>query len=83
VDIIDRGIIFLTTESELPTPDAKGDAVALYDFADRRVRRLAPLPFSLARFKAPRLAASRDGRWIVANHLDAWERDVMVADNVR
>jgi Tol biopolymer transport system component len=82
-DITDRGIIFLTTDSELPAPGREGDALALYDFADHRVRRLATLPFTLARFKAPRLAVSRDGRWVLANHLDAWERDVMVADNFR
>jgi hypothetical protein len=69
--------------AEPPTPDREGDALALYDFVDRRVRRLATLPFRLARFKTPRLAVSRDGRWVLANHLDAWERDVMVADNFR
>jgi Tol biopolymer transport system component len=82
-DITDRGIIFLTTDSELSTPGPGGDALALYDFGDRRVRRLATLPFTVARFKAPRLTVSRDGRWVLANHLDAWERDVMVADNFR
>ncbi|MGH9311794.1 MAG: TolB family protein, partial [Vicinamibacterales bacterium] len=82
-DITDRGIIFLTTDSDLPIPGREGDALAFYDFADRRVRPLAKLSFNLARFQAPRLTVSRDGRWVLANHLDAWERDVMVADNFR
>jgi WD40-like Beta Propeller Repeat len=82
-DITDRGIIFLTTDSDLAASGRVRDGLALYDFADRRVRQLEALPFRLARFKTPRLAVSRDGRWVLANHLDAWERDVMVADNVR
>ena len=79
-DITDRGIIFL----EATSPSARSaDALAFYDFADRRVHKLGPLGFTLARFKTPRIAVSRDGRWVLANHLDGWERDVMVVDSFR
>lgn len=78
-DITDRGIVFLE-----PSLSARStDALAFYDFADRRVHKLGPLGFTLARFKTPRIAVSRDGRWVLANHLDAWERDIMVVDNFR
>jgi hypothetical protein len=82
-DVTDRGIIFLTVETEPSGAGRQLDALARYDFADRSIRRLGTLAFQVARFKTPRLAASRDGRWVLANHLDAWERDVMVADHFR
>lgn len=79
-EITDRGIVFLDAGS---ASARASDALSLYDFADRRVQAIGPLGFTLARFRTPRLTASRDGRWVLANHLDAWERDVMVADNFR
>lgn len=78
-DITDRGIVFL--EASLSARST--DALAFYDFADRRVHKLGPLGFTLARFKTPRIAVSRNGRWVLANHLDALERDIMVVDNFR
>jgi dipeptidyl aminopeptidase/acylaminoacyl peptidase len=80
-DVTDRGIVFLATSSDMSsrTPDA----LALFSVADGTVRTLKTLPFRLARFPTPRLTASRDGRWVLVNHLDAWERDIMVAESVR
>jgi hypothetical protein len=60
------------------------DALALYDVAERRVRRLGELAFRVGRMRADRfLAVSRDGRRALASHLDRYERDVLVADNFR
>jgi WD40-like Beta Propeller Repeat len=80
-DVTDRGIVFLTTPSDLS--GRAPDTLALFSFADGRVRTMKTLPFKLARFPTPRLTASRDGRWVLANHLDAWERDIMIAESVR
>ena len=80
-EVTDHGILFLAASSE---PSAgTPDTLAQFDPADGRVRSLATLPFKVARFPAPRLTASRDGRWVLANHLDAWERDIMVAEGFR
>ena len=54
------------------------------DFAEARVRPLGELadrvaPFGLYRF----VVASRDGRWVLAAHIDRWDRDIMVIDNFR
>jgi Tol biopolymer transport system component len=82
-DVTDGGVTFLTTDSMNTVTGHQGDALACYRFAEQRVVRLAALPFMVARYKTPRLAASSDGRWVLVNHLDAWERDVMVADDFR
>jgi hypothetical protein len=52
--------------------------------ADRRIRRLGELPFTVPRVGIPRvLMSSRDGRWVLVSHVDSWERDILVADRVR
>jgi Tol biopolymer transport system component len=82
--VTDAGIVFLTTSSGRTNSSGVPDALALYDFADRRVRRLGELAFRVGQMRADRyLAVSRDGRWALASHLDRYERDVLVADNFR
>jgi Tol biopolymer transport system component len=82
--VTNAGIVFLTTPSGLNDSSSVPDALALYDVAERRVRRLGELAFRVGRMRADRfLTVSRDGRWALASHLDRYERDVLVADNFR
>jgi dipeptidyl aminopeptidase/acylaminoacyl peptidase len=82
--VTDAGIVFLTTPSGVPDASGGPDALALYDFAQRRVRRLGELAFRIGPTSADRfLVLSPDGRWALASHLDRYERDVMVADSFR
>ena len=84
-DVTDRGIVFVTGNAGVraTTPGA-ADALDLYSFADRRVHRMGELPFPVARYGVRRvLTVSRDGRWALAARIDRWERDILVADNVR
>jgi Tol biopolymer transport system component len=82
--VTDAGIVFLTTSSGLADASGVPAVLALYDFSERRVRRLGELPFRIGSMRADRfLTVSRDGRWAVASHLDRYERDVLVADNFR
>jgi len=42
------------------------------------------LPFRIAPFFANRfLIVSPDGRWLLATHMDRWDRDIFVLDNYR
>jgi hypothetical protein len=84
-DVTDRGIVFVTGHAGVGATTADpGDALDLYSFADRRVHRLGELPFSVARYGVSRLlAVSPDGRWALAAQIDRWDRDILVADNVR
>ena len=81
----DRGVVFVTGHASVrATTPEPSDAVDLYSFADGRVHRLGELPFKVARYGVTRLlTASRDGRWALAAQIDRWERDILVADNVR
>ena len=83
-DVTDAGIVFVMSRGGPQGLSSDRDVLALYDFADHRVRQLGQLgvrvsPFGTSRF----LIASRDGRWAVASHVDSWNRDVMVLDNFR
>jgi len=84
-DVIDRGVVFVTGHPGVRATTADPvDALDLYSFADRRIHRLGELPFSVARYGVARLlTVSRDGRWALAAQIDRWERDILVADNVR
>ena len=83
-DVSERGILFVTGTAGVRTTADPVDALDLYSFADRRVHRLGELPFSVARYGVARLlTVSRDGRWALAAQIDRWERDILVADNVR
>ena len=85
-DITDAGVVFVTgTPGPTPTPSANPpDVLEFYSFAEAAVRQLGPLPFPVSRFGSGKvLIASRDGRWVVGSHIDRWERDILVADNVR
>ena len=54
------------------------------DFAEAHVRPLGELADRVAPFGPNRfVVASRDGRWVLAAHIDRWDRDIMVIDNFR
>ena len=54
------------------------------DVAHQRVQQLGSLPFRIAPFFANRfLTVSPDGRWLLAPHMDRWDRDIFVLDNYR
>ncbi|HMJ86156.1 MAG TPA: hypothetical protein VK504_23425, partial [Vicinamibacterales bacterium] len=83
-DVTDRGIVFVSGVAGVAGSSGPPDALDLFSFADRRIQRLAQLPFSVARYGVPRvLTVSRDGRWALAAHIDRWDRDILVADNFR
>jgi len=83
-DVADAGIIFVSGDPGPPSPHGGADALNIYSVADRRVRRLGELPFTVPRVGIPRvLMSSRDGRWVLVSHVDSWERDILVADRVR
>jgi Tol biopolymer transport system component len=85
-DIADDGIVFLTDTPGLAPDPANADVLELFSFKDGRTRRLGDLPFPVMKrgYSPPRvLAVSPDGRWVVVSHMDAWERDIVVADNFR
>lgn len=75
--VTDQGIAFVTIAPAF-------DALDLYAFADRRVRRIGVLPHRVSRIAGlAGLAVSRDGRSALINVTDHWERDIMVADGIR
>jgi Tol biopolymer transport system component len=83
-DVTDRGIVFVSGAAGVAGSSGTPDALDLLSFADRRIQRLAQLPFSVARYGVPRvLTVSRDGRWALAAHIDRWDRDILVVDNFR
>jgi Tol biopolymer transport system component len=83
-DVTDRGIVFVSGPAGVAGSAGTPDALELLSFADRRIQRLAQLPFTVARYGVPRLlTVSRDGRWALAAHIDRWDRDILVADNFR
>jgi dipeptidyl aminopeptidase/acylaminoacyl peptidase len=85
-DVTNTGIVFLTGPAGLTPDPATPDAIELYSFEDGRTRRLGELPFPVtSRGRSPLrvLTASPDGRWAVVNHMDHWERDIVVVDNYR
>jgi len=83
-DVTDRGIVFVSGVAGVAGSSGPPDALDLFSFADRRIQRLAQLPFSVARYGVPRvLTVSRDGRWALAAHIDRWDRDILVVDNFR
>jgi Tol biopolymer transport system component len=83
-DVTDTGIVFVKgAPGPSPGPGA-ADGLNEYSFRDGRVRRLGDLPFLVSRFGVSRvLTVSRDGRWVLISHIDSWQRDILVADNVR
>jgi len=84
-EVTDSGIVFVAEESEgLQNSRGGKNVLRQYDFADRQVHTIARLGFIIGPYGVPRfLAVSRDGRWALANHVDHWERDVVVLDNFR
>ena len=75
------GIVFVTVH--VGPPD-EPDTLAVYDVDAHQVRRLGELAFHVARWGVHRfLIASRDGRWVLAAHVDGWERDIFVVDEFR
>ena len=83
-DVTDRGIVFVKGDAGVAGSTAAPDELDFYNFADRRIQRLGELPFSVARYGVSRtLTVSRDGRWALAAHIDRWDRDILVADNIR
>ena len=83
-DVTDAGVLFVPPNRSVLEGPRRPDTLALYDFKQERVRILGELPFPVAAFGVDRfVAASRDGRWALLNHIDRWDRDIMVLDNVR
>ena len=85
-DITDRGIVFIFVAGlGGPTDFARApDVLQIYDFAESRVRTLGTLAFRVGPYGANHfLAASRDGAWAVASHVDRWDRDILIADRFR
>jgi Tol biopolymer transport system component len=76
-------VMYLVARAEsLTSPDA--DIVAVYDIATERVHELGPLPFRVGPYGATRFfVVSPDGRWALASHVDSWNRDIFVLDNLR
>jgi Tol biopolymer transport system component len=73
------GILFLIANVG-PEPET----LAVYDVDTHQVRRLGELAFRVAPWGVHRfLIASRDGRWVLAAHIDGWERDIFVVDEFR
>jgi hypothetical protein len=83
-DVTDDGIVFVTGGAGPSVASQAADVLAVYDFADHRVRELGELAVRVAPYGANRLLiASRDGHWAVASHIDSWDWDIMVLDKVR
>ena len=61
------------------------DVLELYGFADRRRFTVSgSLPFPLSRFGSRRRSSPRAmAAGSLGSHIDRWERDILVADNVR
>ena len=75
--VIDEGIAFVTIEPA-------GDALDLYSFATREIRRIGVLPQRVSRFAGlGGLAVAPDGRSAIISVTGHWESDVMVADGFR
>ena len=75
--VTDRGIVFVTIESE-------ADAIDFYAFADRTVRRLGRLPFRVSGYLGlGQLAVDWHARWALVSVTDQWESDIKVADGFR
>jgi hypothetical protein len=83
-DVTSDGVVFVMRSASRDAASRGRDVLAMLDTTTGRVRRLGELPFPVSPYGATRLlAVSRDGRWVIASHIDRWERDVMVLDNVR
>jgi Tol biopolymer transport system component len=81
-DVTDTGIVFVVVRNVATT--AAPDALAMYDFADRRVRVLGTLGFPVvSAFTTRYLIASRDGRWAAVGRMDKFDRDIMVVEGFR
>jgi hypothetical protein len=80
----DVGIVFLLGHVGAQDSPPEPDTLAVYDVDTHQVRRLGELAFRVAPFGVHRfLIASRDGRWLLAAHIDGWERDIFVVDEFR
>ena len=76
-------VVFLAARPDANVND-EPNALAAYDVAHQRVQQLGLLPFRIAPFFANRfLTVSPDGRWLLAPHMDRWDRDIFVLDNYR
>jgi Tol biopolymer transport system component len=83
-EITGIGIMFLTAPAAPPDAPPEPDTLDVYDVDAHQVRRLGELSFHVARWGVHRfLIASRDGRWVLAAHIDGWERDIFVVDEFR
>jgi Tol biopolymer transport system component len=83
-EVTDPGVVFGVPRARPLEVSPEPDELAFYDFAERRVRSLGVLAFRIAPFGVNRhLTVARDGRWMLANHIDKWDRDIMVVDRFK
>jgi eukaryotic-like serine/threonine-protein kinase len=73
--VVDRGIYFINPESK---PHA---TIEFFNFATRRVTRIASLEKPVSTLVISTLVISPDGRWILYTQLDQSGSDIMLVDN--
>jgi Tol biopolymer transport system component len=73
--VTDSGVVFVTREADF-------DAIDVYRLSDRSVARAGRLRFRLPEIFV-QMAASRDGRWVLATQMVRFEADLMRLDNFR
>ena len=83
-EVTDAGILFLMAHGAAMETPPDVDVLAAYNVAEHRVREVGATSFHVARFGTRRyLIASRDGRWVLASHINGSERDIYVVDEFR
>jgi eukaryotic-like serine/threonine-protein kinase len=71
------GIYFLDNAAD-PRP-----AILFYDFASRRLRQVATLPYEQNIRPVQNIAVSRDGAWLIFSQQDQINSDLILVENLR
>jgi dipeptidyl aminopeptidase/acylaminoacyl peptidase len=83
-EVTEAGILFVDARAAATEALWHPSVLTLYDPAAGRVTPLGAPGFRVAPFGTTRyFIASRDGRWVLASHIDRWERDILVLDGFR